>query len=197
VSAARRGRRDPGPVARAQVWIELRSADPAAVSAFDVAHTRLAAGRRLQSLRRLRLIELAGDLPDPGALEALLHRSSRFYNPHKEHAAVRTRESDPAPRATDAVALLVVERGEDRSAASERWWRHETGAMVEVREAVVWMLSFEPGEDAAARSRELAALEDRGRGLFANPASQDWTLTAEVPPLAWIESTVAAAGEPA
>lgn len=180
---------------RAQAWIELLAEDPAAVSAFEVARERLAAGRRLEALGRARLIELCGALPDAAALEALLHRSSRFYNPHKERCVLRTRDADPAPVPSGAAALLVVERDEERRPATERWWRRETGAAVEVREAVVWMLTFAPGEDAAARSRELAALAGRGSGLFANPASQDWTLAEGAPPLLWIETTRAASGE--
>lgn len=194
MSAARGPGRAPG-VTRAQAWIELLSEDPAAVSALEVARERLVAGRKLRGLARVRLIELAGALPEAAALEALLHRSSRFYNPHKERCVLRTRDQDAAPLPPGATALLIVERGEERCLATERWWRHETGAAVEVREATVWMLSFEPGEDAAARTRELAVLEGRARGLFANPASQDWTLAVESPPLAWIETTLAASGE--
>ena len=46
-----------------QAFVELRSEDAEAQSAFDVARSRLGAGARLRSLRRVRLFELTGSLP--------------------------------------------------------------------------------------------------------------------------------------
>jgi len=80
-----------------QVYIELRSEDAEAESALDVARSRLAAGARLRSLRRVRLFELTGSLPERTEAEELLHRSTRFYNPAKERCTVRESASGPAP----------------------------------------------------------------------------------------------------
>ena len=176
----------------AQAWIELRTDDPDAWSALATARSRLAAGRTLAALRRFRLFELAGATPGRGALEDLLHRSTWFYNPHKERCTVRTAARDRTPLDAAEVAVLVVERDGERRGAAERWWRHETGATVEVCEATVWALRFEHGEDVAARAAELAELHDPGHGLLCNPHSQRWAL-AERPPLAWIRRTAEAA----
>ena len=46
-----------------QAWIELNADDPEAVSAFGVAQSRLAAGRGLTELRRVRLVEIVGTAP--------------------------------------------------------------------------------------------------------------------------------------
>jgi hypothetical protein len=172
----------------AQAFVELIAEDPEATSALAIARGRLMAGRRLRSLRRMRVFELAGALPDRAELEALLHRSTRFYNPAKERCAVRAAEREPAPFRADEALVLVLDRGLERRAAGERWWKHETGERVEVREGTVWALAFEPGEDAAARAGELAELRDRGKGLFANPHFQDWRAgTGARPPWPWFE----------
>lgn len=177
----------------AQAWVELKTDDPDALSALATARARLAAGRGLAAVRRFRLFELEGATPGRGELEDLLHRSTWFYNPHKERCTVRTAARDRTPLEASEVAVLVMERDGERRDAAERWWRHETGATVEVREATVWALRFEAGEDAAARAAELAELRDPGHGLLCNPHSQCWAL-AEKPPLAWIRRT---AGTPA
>ena len=192
---SRRGPGAPGPAAAwAQAWIELRAEDPEAVSALGVARARLPEGRRLAGLRRVRLFELRGPLPEPGGLEDLLHRSTWFYNPHKERCTVRRTAREAAPTAPGEQAVLVVERDGARRPAAERWWLHETGQAIEVREGVAWLLRFEAGEDAAARAAQLALLTGRGRGLLCNPNAQDHALAAsETIPLPWIG---AGPGEP-
>lgn len=172
----------------AQAWIALRSEDPEADSALAVARRDLEAARRLVSLRRLRLFELAGALPDDGTLATRLHESTRFYNPAKERCAVRTRADERAPLTADERALLVVERGGARRPAAERWWRHATGERVEVVEATVWVLGFEPGADASELARELAVVRDRRHGLFCNPHFQDWALATGDVPLPWMSA---------
>ena len=172
----------------AQAYIELLAEDPEATSALAIARGRLAAGRRLRSLRRVRVFELSGPLPSRAQVEELLHRSTRFYNPAKERCTVRAAEREPAPFGPDEALLLVVDRGLERRPAGERWWKHETGEKVEVREGTVWALAFEPGEDAAARAGELAEVRDRRHGLFANPHFQDWRPgEAGTPPWPWLE----------
>jgi hypothetical protein len=120
----------------AQAFIEAMAEDPEAVSAFGVARGRLAAGRGLLGLRRMRVFELSGALPGRAALAGLLHRSIQFYNPAKERCTLRLQAGEAAPIGADEIGVLVVERGGERRPAAERWWRHETGTTVEIRE--VW-----------------------------------------------------------
>ncbi len=159
---------------RMQAFVELRSEDAEATSAFEVAHAWLAAGARLRSLRRVRVFELAGALPSRAEVEELLHRSTRFYNPVKERCTVRASAADRAPFRADESLVLVVDREFERRTAAERWWRHETGARVEVREGVAWALTFETGANSAHEAASLAAVQDRATGLLSNPHFQDW-----------------------
>lgn len=170
----------------AQAFIELRAHDPEAVSALRVAQRELADGAGLKRLRRWRLIELRGALPARDEIADLLHRSTQFYNPSKERCIVRTAAEEAAPLASEEQALLVTERGGERRPAAERWWRHQTGERVEVREGLVWGLEFEPGVDATRAATSLANVTDRRAGLFANPHAQDCKLAAGTPPLAWM-----------
>lgn len=156
-----------------QAFIELRSEDAEAVSAFEVARRRLEAGRGLRSLRRVRVFEITGDLPPAAVVEDLLHRSTRFYNPAKERCTVREAASQPAPFRPEERFVLVTDRGLERRSAAERWWRHETGRRVEVREALAWVMAFEPGADAESCAESLATVTDREHGLFRNPHYQD------------------------
>src|SRR5205814_8530288 len=103
-------------------------------------------------------------------------------NPAKESAALRTSAAGSAPFAADERLVLVLDRGLERRAAAERWWRHETGARVEVREGTVWALAFEPGADAERCSAALAAATDRAHGLFSNLQFQDWRAGAGAAP---------------
>jgi hypothetical protein len=174
------------PRAVAQAWVELCADDPEAVSALHVARTHLDAGRALAGLRRFRLFELAGALPDRAGLEERLHRSTQFYNPHKERCVVRVSAGERPPAA--GPALLVSERGLERRAAAERWWRHAGGGAIEVREGIVWAFTFAAGtssEAAAAAAESLAVVRDRAHGMFCNPHAQDGSL-AGTPPLPWL-----------
>jgi hypothetical protein len=180
---------------RALAFVELRSEDPEAVSAFAVARDRLAAGRTLAGLRRLRVFELAGALEERDALAERLHGSTQFYNPAKERCTVRAAEPDPAPFAPEETLVLVIERGGERRSGAERWWRHEAGARVEVREGVVWALRFEAEPEPAARAAELAAVTDRAHGLLSNPQFQEHKVCADgAPPLDWLSSRRRARG---
>ncbi|MGH7731046.1 MAG: hypothetical protein ACRENJ_07335, partial [Candidatus Eiseniibacteriota bacterium] len=168
-------------------WIELVSDDPEAVSAFAVARAHLPAGRALRSLRRLRLFELSGPLPARAGLEDLLHRSIQFYNPHKERCAVRAAASDTVPLADGEHAVLVFERGEERRGGAERWWRHETGRDIEVREGVAWILGFEPMEaDPRGAVAELTVLRGRRQGLLCNLHAQEYRLATGAVPVPWM-----------
>jgi hypothetical protein len=167
----------------AQAWVELLSDDPEAISALTVARAHLAAGRGLRSLRRLRLFEITGPLPPLVELEDLLHRSIQFYNPHKERCIVRTAASEPAPLRPDEQAALVFERDGARRGAAERWWRHETGVAVEVREGNAWLFAF---DGAAHGAEDLTVVRDRRHGLLCNPHAQECRWTRDAVPLPWI-----------
>jgi hypothetical protein len=124
----------------------------------------------------VRVFEITGDLPPAAVVEDLLHRSTRFYNPAKERCRIRLRADQPAPFGEDERFVLVTDRGLERRSAAERWWRHETGRRVEVREALAWVMAFEPGIDAAACAESLSTVTDREHGLFRNPHYQDGVL---------------------
>jgi hypothetical protein len=171
----------------AQAWVELATADPEAVSALAVARAHLPAGRGLKSLRRLRLFELLGPLPARAEIETLLHRSIQFYNPHKERCTVRLAADEETPIGAGERGVLVFDRGEERREGAERWWRHETGKAIEVREGVAWVLGIDPSvRDAAAAVEELTVLRDRRHGLLCNPQAQEHRLAAAEIPLPWM-----------
>jgi len=181
--------------AYAQAFVEMRVEDPEAESALAVARERLAAGRALADLRRLRLFELAGALAGPDVIAARLHASTQFYNPAKERCRIRTSSADPAPLAANEALVLVFERGGERRPAAERWWRHQERRRVEIREGVVWVLTAAPGADPAELAGELAVLRDRGHGLLANPHVEEHRVcVGEAPPLDWISRRPPAAG---
>jgi hypothetical protein len=174
----------------AQAWIEPLADDPEAWSAETVARTRLAAGRTLIRLRRVRLIELTGALPRAAEIAELLHRSTQFYNPHKERAHLRTAARDRVLEPREH-AVLVSERGGERRPAAERWWTRETGQAIEVREGVAWLLTFAEGTDGRAAAADLATLRDRRRGLLGNPISQEIRVAEGNPPLPWLAPVAA------
>jgi hypothetical protein len=181
----------------AQAWIELATEDPEAVSALLAARARLAAGREVKGLRRLRLIELRGPLPTRPRLENLLHESIQFYNPHKERCVVRLKPRDPLPLGGGERVVLVTERGGERRLAAERWWRHETGKDVEVREGTAWVVDL--GADPVAADEtlaDLASVRDRRHGLLCNPKCQDVRIAGAQVPLGWLSPEPAAGAEP-
>lgn len=169
-----------------QAWIELRAGDPEAVSAFTVARSGQRCGASPVQLRRARLVELEGTARSRAEVEALLHASTLVYNPHKERCVVRASPTDPLPGPSDAEYVVVWERDGERRAAVERWWRHETGETIEVREATVWMLRFAAGVDAVAAASELAHLRDGRHGLLCNPWSQSMRAGPSPAELPWI-----------
>src|SRR5437867_845690 len=160
------------PLPVTQAWIELNADDPEAVSAFGVARARLASGRALTELKRARLVEISGTRRPLAEVEQLLHASSQFYNPHKERCSLRVSTADPLPCPSDAVLVVVWEREGERRGAAERWWRHETGEEVEVREGIVWMLRFAAEVDRLEAARGLTRVRDARHGLLCNPWSQ-------------------------
>ena len=171
-----------------QAWIELRADDPEAVSAFAVARAGLAAAGGLEELRRARLVEITGSARSREQVDALLHASTQVYNPHKERCTLRAGAADPLPGPDRAEYVVVWERDGDRRPAVERWWRHETGESIEVREAVVWVVRFAPGIEAASAARELAQLRDARHGLLCNPWSQCMRAGPSPAELPWIRT---------
>ena len=171
-----------------QAFIEMRADDPEATSALAAAQRHLEAGRSLAGLRRMRVFELSGSLPPRATLEELLHRSTQFYNPSKERCAVRADSTDPAPGAAGELYVIVFERGGERRAAAERWWRHETGARIEVREGGAWAMTFAPRVDAPAAAGALTATRDRKTGSIHFYEHEEWRPASATgaPPLPWI-----------
>lgn len=169
----------------AQAWIESIADDPEAVSAFAVARRTLEAGAALAGLRRLRLIEIEGVLPDAGPLAARLHDSTRFYNPNKEHCHLRVAETDPAPFSAGEAAALVFDRDGERRVASERWWKRVTGTSAKVREGTAWIVSAAPGHSAVDVLSALLEVRDARHGLFCNPNAQEFRGPVTVAPLRW------------
>lgn len=176
----------------AQAWIELQADDPEAVSALTVARAHLPVGERLARLRRMRLVEITGALPGREQIESLLHHSTQFYNPHKERCVVRVSADDPAPLDPSERAVLVVEREGARRASAERWWRHETGEDVEVREGIAWAVRLEGARESDLE--DLTLVRGRRHGLLCNPHSQDCRQAAETVPLPWLEESPRARG---
>ncbi len=172
----------------AQAWVTLLAEDPEAVSALAVARRALAAGRGLAGLRRLRLLELRGRLPERAGLEELLHRSTQFYNPHKERCCVRLAAAEAAPVAADEQVVLVYDRGGLRRPAAERWWLQEAGERIEVHEAVAWVPRFSGGVDATRVAAQLAELKDMANGLFCNPNAQEYRLSGADVPVPWLSA---------
>ena len=177
-----------GGTAWAQAWIEPRVEDPEALSALGIARAHLAGGAALAGLRRLRLVELRGELPERAALEELLHRSTAFYNPHKERCRVRLARRERGPAEPGEALVRVLEPGGERRAPAERWWRHETGRDAEVREGRVWIVRAEAGADALGCARALGELVDRRHGLLWNPHAEDGAIAGgDAVPLPWLE----------
>ena len=182
------------PMRVAQAWITLHSEDPEAVSAFAVARSRLAAGDEILIHSRLRLIELRGALPTRPRLERLLHGSIQFYNPHKERCELRTTAREAGPAMAGAHVVIVTERGGDRRAAAERWWLHETGACIEVREGTAWRIEIAP--DSKLVLDDLITVRDRCHGLLCHPRSQEARVASGRIPLPWISPLLDAANVP-
>lgn len=174
----------------AQAFIELRAADPEALSAYSVAHATLESGQPLLGVRRFRVFELAGSLPPKATLSELLHRSTQFYNPSKERCVVRSSSTDPTPATPDEQLVLIFDRGGERRVGAERWWRGETGARIEVREGVCWALRFAPELSAPTQAEALTVMTDREHGLLCNPNSQEWrgAVAPGTAPLPWIST---------
>jgi hypothetical protein len=168
----------------AQAWIELKADDPEATSALSVARAHLPVGSRLAGLRRMRLVEISGALPGREQVESLLHHSTQFYNPHKERCAVRMASADAAPLEAGERAVLVVDRAGFRRGAAERWWRHETGEDVEVREGTAWAVRL--SQPLETDLEDLALVRGRRHGLLCNPHSQDFRLAEASVPLPWL-----------
>lgn len=170
------------------VFVTLRSGDPEAASALEVARRCLEGGDALASLRRMRCFELRGDLPELAELAERLHHSTQFYNPSKETVALHAGDPATSPFGPGEGGVLVFDRGGERRAAAERWWRHECGARIEVREGVAWAVRFASGDVTAGRLEGLAVSTSRAHGLFCNPHAQEWRalLPGEAPPPDWM-----------
>ena len=172
----------------AQAWIEAIAEDPAAVSALAVARRVLAGGEDLRALRRVRLIEIEGALPDAQELALRLHDSTRFYNPHKERCAVRRQGGDASPLAAGERAVLVFDRDGERRPAAERWWKRVTGDTVRVREGTAWVGEAASGARRDALLAGLLPVAGLGSGLLCNAHAQEFRCAEGTVPLPWFSS---------
>ena len=175
----------------AQAWIESIADDPEAVSAFAVARRTLEAGAALAGLRRMRLIEIEGALPDGESLAARLHDSTRFYNPNKERCHLRVTEADPPPLVAGEAAALVFDRDGEERVASERWWKRVGGTAAKVREGTAWIVSAGPGHSARDVLAQLLEVRDARHGLLCNPNAQEFRGPVTEVPLRWFASRTA------
>jgi hypothetical protein len=157
-----------------------------------VARAHLPGTASVQALRRVRLFELDGDLPAAPKVAELLHRSTQFYNPHKERCHVRTAATEPAPLDRGERAVLVWEREGERRPAAERWWEHQTGTPIVVREGVAWVARIEADGTAEAVLDALVVVRDRRHGLLCNPHAQTHRGAGADVPLPWFENVAAA-----
>lgn len=170
-----------------QSWIVPVSEDPEAVSALAVARRFLGAAE-LRTLRRARLIEIEGVLPDAAVLAERLHDSTRFYNPNKERCHLRVTAADPAPLGPGERAVLVFDRGGERREGSERWWKRTVGGRIQVREGTAWIAE---ASDPAATASWLGALvdvRDARHGLLCNRHAQEARPAGDKVPLDWFRT---------
>ena len=172
----------------AQAWIETIAQDPAAVSALVIARRTLAGVGDLRSLRRVRLIEIEGRLPDAITLAARLHDSTRFYNPHKERCTVRRLRTDATPLEPTERAALVFDREGERRPASERWWKRVTGDTVRVREGTVWIAGAASADETGAALNMLMPGPGFGQGLLCNANAQEFRRADSTVPLPWFSA---------
>ena len=175
-----------------QAWVTPVADDPEAISASMVARAHLPGTARVQALRRVRLFELDGDLPAEPKVAELLHRSTQFYNPHKERCHLRTAAAEPAPLDPGEHGVLVWERDGERRPAAERWWEHQTGTPIVVREGVAWVARVEAGDAAGELLDALVVVRDRRHGLLCNPHAQTHRNGGADVPLPWFGDPAAA-----
>jgi hypothetical protein len=165
--------------------VELKSADPTALTASHALTHRLGFGKVLAELRRTdvwRLRVEAAGIPDALALaSSWITRSNRFVNPNKhvyELSARGGEGSGSAERGSGRVAWVVATSEPDLDGeAAARLIHDRFGGreLVEARRAVAWMLRFTPAvEPSAVRgfAEEMAIARSRSHGLLANPHFQ-------------------------
>ena len=153
--------------------VELRAEDPEASSALVVARERLDGGARAAraaALPRVRAARRAAGDATSSRSGCTARRSSTI--PAKERCVVRAGgRRSPSPVAGRARrSCWSSSAAASAGAAAERWWRHETGARVEVREGVVVGAAVRAGRGRARRSARSWRWRATARhGLFCNP----------------------------
>ena len=172
--------------------VELKSADPVALTAAHALTHRLGFGKVLAELRRMDLwrlrVEAAG-IPDALALAgSWITGSNRFVNPNKHVYELSARGGEgagSAGRGSGRVAWVVATSEPDLDGeAAARLIRDRFGGreLVEARRAVAWMLRFAPAVNPAEVRRlaeSMAVARSRTRGLLANPHFQPVAIVRE------------------
>ena len=163
--------------------VELKSADPVALTAAHALTHRLGFGKILAELRRVDLwrlrVEAAG-IPDALALAgSWVTRSNQFVNPNKHVYELSVRGGEASGnRGSGRVAWVVATSEPDLDGeAAVRLVRDRFGGreLVEARRAVAWMLRFAPAvkpADVRRLAESMAITRTRSRGLLANPHFQ-------------------------
>jgi hypothetical protein len=170
--------------------VELKSADPTALTAAHALTHRLGFGKVLAELRRMDLWRLrvdAAGIPDALALAgSWITRSNRFVNPNKHVYELSARGGESsAGRGPGRVAWVVAtsEPDLDGEAATRLIYDRFGGReLVEARRAVAWMLRFTPATNPGEVRRiaeAMAVARSRTRGLLANPHFQPVAIVRE------------------
>jgi hypothetical protein len=172
--------------------VELKSADPVALTAAHALTHRLGYGKTLDELRRLELWRLrveARGIADALALAgSWVTRSNRFVNPNKHIYELAARGGEAAGsagtaagrggRGANRTAWVVATSEPDLDGEAALRLIHDRfhgRELTEARHAVAWMLRFTQAVDPAEVPRlaqGIAIARARDRGLLANPHFQ-------------------------
>lgn len=165
-----------------QILVELKNADPTALTALGALQRSLGFGGRLVDLRRRVLWELHGPGgEDPEEILQALMRAGELWNPNKETAHVRRPGQSaqtlgrPVPGDGSWESFLAWDPERDLSVSPlaldrfrSRGWRLARG--------VLWSLSFE-GATADTRDEwglEAAICKGPKQGLLVHPHLEDF-----------------------
>jgi hypothetical protein len=174
-------------IADLALTVELRSADPTALTAAHALTHRLGYGKVLAELRRMdfwRLRVEATGIADALALAgSWITRSNRFVNPNKHVYELAARGGEgtsgaAVSRGSGRVAWVVARSEPDLDGESAMRLVHARFGgreLVEARRAVAWRLRFAPHVDPSEVPRlaeHMAVARSRTRGLLANPHFQ-------------------------
>ena len=176
-------------IADLTLTVELKSADPVALTAAHALTHRLGYGKSLAELRRLDLWRLkveAHGIADALALAgSWVTRSNRFVNPNKHIYELSARGGETPGtgtgtrgRGANRVAWVVATSEPDLDGEAAVRLIHDRfhgQELTEARHAVAWMIRFTQAVDPAEVPRlaqGMAIARARDQGLLANPHFQ-------------------------